>query len=112
MVKMESQVTFTYRISQFQTDLTKMIEVKINESVGRLEERIDKRLDVLTSNVDKNKTSCEHTLQRVKQAESIAQDASIKIINQIVAIQLKVEILLWKIDKMLHLSCNLIYDLD
>ena len=74
-------------ISQFQTDLAKMIEVKINESVGRLEERIDKRLDVLTSNIDKNKTSCEHTLQRVKQAESIAQDAS----NTVV--QLKVEIL-------------------
>ena len=64
-----------------------MIKVKINESVGRLEERIDKRLDVLTTNIDKNKTSCEHTLQRVKKAESIAQGARNTVI------QLKVEIL-------------------
>ena len=50
-------------------------------------EKIDKRLDVMGTNIDKNKTSCEHILQRLQQVESIAQDASNTVI------QLKVEIL-------------------
>eukprot|EP00112_Aurelia_sp_Birch-Aquarium-sp1_P001947 Seg1213.14 transcript_id=Seg1213.14/GoldUCD/mRNA.D3Y31 product="hypothetical protein" protein_id=Seg1213.14/GoldUCD/D3Y31 len=74
-------------ITQFQTDLTQMIEVKMNKSLKRLEEKIDKRLGEMNSDINMNRTSCEHALQRVQQAESIVQEASNKII------QLKVEVL-------------------
>ena len=52
-------------ISQFQTGLTNIIEVRIKEYLGRLGIKIDNRLDVMSTNIDKNKTSCEDILQGV-----------------------------------------------
>ena len=76
-------------VTQFQSELTQVIEAKLLHGLKTLEQKIDKKLDDVNINIQDLTVKHDHGLQQIQQAESIAQQACNEVTKIREALNLK-----------------------